>query len=119
MASKGDDRTALQRLSQIANRNAVCIGVLVLVAIVWSRNGVDEAALFLAASVIGYWNAFKIIRPLAASLLTRSPAYPAVLPIAFCALGSSLLVWLGYWESLAMITLSLIAIDAIVLRFGR
>lgn len=119
MAAEGNVRNTLKRLSQGADRNVIWIGVLILVLVVCFQSGAKAAVVFLAASVLGYLNAFKVVRPLVAALFMNSGAYPKVVPTIFCALGSSFLIWLGYWHSLAIITSSLVVIDAIVLRFGR
>lgn len=119
MNADNRSRSIYQQLLRYADRHAVWVGLLALVAIIGLNRGVYVAAIFAVAAVVGYLNGFVLFRSVVAALFMRAPFRPKALLATFCIFGSAGLVWLGHWQPLVIITMAFIVIDAVVLRFRR
>ena len=95
-----------------------CFGIALIFCIAASKAGLETAAWFVFCGLVGYANAFYVIR-FFVSLATRSTFGTFGKFVALAAIVcSALIAYFGYGVVLALTTAIFFLIDALVLRFN-
>jgi hypothetical protein len=92
-------------------------GIAIIFVIVAFKASVEVAAWFVICGVIGYLNAFYVVR-LLISLIGRKKSSRTGMVIAIGSIAvSAAIVYFGYGLVLSLTTACFVFIDAVVLRF--
>lgn len=92
-------------------------GIAVIFVIVAFKASVEVAAWFVVCGVIGYLNAFYVIRLFISLIGRKKPSRVEILIAVGSIVVSAAIVYFGYGLVLGLTTACFVFIDAVVLRF--